>query len=145
MSSDALVDLLQIILLTITTVVVMLTTAFKRDHGLINSLTQAGLFASLLVFAFIDPIMPVQVTPLLIIDEYSLFFSALCIIGAIGVTALAYPYFEKHNENNEEFYILLLITTLGGVVLSCSNHFVSLLLGMELIGISLYAMIAYPV
>jgi NADH-quinone oxidoreductase subunit N len=145
MSSEAIIDLLQIILLTVTTVVVMVTAAFRREHGLINSLTQAGLFASLLVFVFIAPVTPLQVTPLLMIDEYSLFFSALCIIGAIVVTALAYPYFEKHNEQNEEFYILLLTATLGGVVLSCSNHFVSLFIGMEMIGISLYAMIAYPI
>jgi NADH-quinone oxidoreductase subunit N len=145
MSSEQLIDLLQIILLTVSTVVVMVTAAFKRDHGLINSLTQAGLIASLLVFVFIAPTTPLQITPLLIIDEYSLFFSALCILGAIGVTALAYPYFEKHNEQNEEFYILVLTATLGGVVLSSSNHFVSMFIGMEMIGISLYAMIAYPI
>lgn len=145
MSSDALIDLLQIIMLTASTVVVMLTAAFKRDHGLINSLTQVGLFASLLVFVFVEPVLPLQVTPLLIIDEYSLFFSALVIISAIGVTALAYPYFERHNEQNEEFYILLLIATIGGVVLACSNHFVSLFIGMEMTGICLYAMIAYPI
>jgi NADH-quinone oxidoreductase subunit N len=145
MSSEQLIDLLQIIMLTVATVVVMLAAAFKRDHGLINALTQAGLLAALVVFIFIQPTLPLQVTPLLIIDEYSLFFSALCIIGAMGVTALAYPYFEKHNEQNEEFYILLLTGTIGGVVLSSANHFVSLFIGMEMIGISLYAMIAYPI
>jgi NADH-quinone oxidoreductase subunit N len=145
MNADALLDLLQIILLTVTTVVVMVTAGFKRDHGLINSLTQAGLFASLLIFVFVDPVLPLQVTPLLMIDQYSLFFSALCIIGGIAVTALAYPYFEKHNQQNEEFYILVLCGVLGGVVLSCSNHFVSMFIGMELIGISLYPMIAYPI
>ena len=89
MSSDALIDLLQIILLTVTTVVVMITAAFKRDHGLINSLTQAGLFITLLIFVFIEPVTPLQVTPLLIFDDYSLFFSNLIIVGAIAVTALA--------------------------------------------------------
>lgn len=145
MSSAALIDLLQIILLTVTIVAVMLTAAFRRDHGLINSLTQVGLFASLLVFVFVTPVTPLQVTPLLMIDEYSLFFSALIIIGSIAVTALAYPYFEKHNEQNEEFYILLLTATLGGVVLACSNHFVGFFIGMEMLGVSLYAMIAYPI
>ena len=145
MSSDALIDLLQIILLTVTTVVVMITAAFKRDHGLINSLTQAGLFITLLIFVFIEPVTPLQVTPLLIFDDYSLFFSNLIIVGAIAVTALAYPYFEKHHPQNEEFYMLLLTATLGAVVLVCSNHFVSFFLGMEITGISLYAMIAFPV
>ena len=82
---------------------------------------------------------------MLIIDEYSLFFSNLIIVGAIGVALLAYPYFQNHNVQNEEFYILLMTATLGAVVLACSNHFVSFLLGMEMMGVSLYAMIAYPV
>ena len=53
MSSAALIDLLQLILLTVTTVAVMVTAGFKRDHGLINALTQAGLVATLFVFVFI--------------------------------------------------------------------------------------------
>lgn len=145
MSSDAIIDLLQIIMLTLTTVVVMLTAAFKRDHGLINAMTQCGLFASLLIYVFIKPVYPLQVTPLMLFDEYSQFFSALIIIGGIAVTALSYAYFEKHNEHNEEFYLLILTGTLGSVVMCSSNHFVSFFLGMEMLSVSLYAMIAYPV
>ena len=145
MYSNLIIDLMQIIMLTISTVVVMMTTAFKRDHGLISGLTVFGLFASLLTFVFIQPVLPLEATQLLIIDEYSLFFSNLIIVGAIGVALLAYPYFQNHNVQNEEFYILLMTAILGAVVLACSNHFVSFLLGMEMMGVSLYAMIAYPV
>jgi len=144
MNSAALTDLLQIILLTVTTVAVMVVAGFRRDHGLINALTQTGLVASLAVFAVIKPVLPLQITPLLIIDQYSLFFGALAIIGGIAVTAMAYPYFEKHNQHNEEFYLLVLCGTLGGVIMAASNHFVSFFIGMEMLGISLYAMIAYP-
>lgn len=145
MSTDVLIDLLQIIMLTLTSVIVMLAAGFKRDHGLANVLTTTGLAASLLVFLFIDPILPLQATELLYFDEYSLMFSSLIIIGALAVSILAYPYFEGSNKLNEEFYILLLTGTLGAVVLACSSHFVSFFIGMEMLGVSLYAMIAYPV
>ncbi|MAY01671.1 MAG: NADH-quinone oxidoreductase subunit N [Gammaproteobacteria bacterium] len=145
MSTDILIDLLQIIMLTLTTVIVMLVAGFKREHGLVNALTTSGLAASLLIFAFVDPILPLQATELIYFDEYSLFFSGLIIFGALAVSILAYPYFEKHHNNNEEFYILLLTATLGAVVLACSSHFISLFIGMEMLGVSLYAMIAYPV
>lgn len=144
MSTIFIIDLLQIILLSVTTVVVMLTAAFKRDHGLINVLTLAGLFAALFIFIVVPPSLPLQDTVLLMIDEYSLFFSSLIIAGAIVVCCLAYPYFEGHNEQNEEFYILLLTATLGAVVLACSNHFIGAFLGMETLSLSLYAMVAYP-
>lgn len=139
-----LTDLLQIILLTVTTVAVMVVAGFRRDHGLINALTQTGLVASLLVFFVIKPVLPLQVTPLLIMDQYSLFFGSLSILGGIGVCAMAYPYFEKHEQYNEEFYLLVLCGVLGGVLMAASNHFVSFFIGMEMLGISLYALIAYP-
>lgn len=123
----------------------MLVAGFKREHGLVNALTTAGLAASLLVFIFVDPVLPLQATELLYFDGYSLFFSGLIIFGALAVSVLAYPYFESHNALNEEFYILLLTATLGAVVLACSTHFVSFFIGMEMLGVSLYAMIAYPV
>ena len=145
MSTDVLIDLLQIIMLTLTTVVVILVAGFKREHGLVNVLTTAGLAASLLIFIFIEPVLPLQATELLYFDEYSLFFSGLIIFGALAVSILAYPYFESHNKLNEEFYILLMTATLGAVVLACSTHFVSFFIGMEMLGVSLYAMIAYPV
>lgn len=145
MSTDILIDLLQIIMVTLTAIVVMLVAGFKRDHGLVNVLCTSGLAASLLIFLFVDPVLPLQATPLLYFDEYSLFFSALTILGGLAVSILAYPYFEKHHQLNEEFYILLLTAVLGAVVLACSSHFVSLFIGMEMLGVSLYAMIAYSI
>lgn len=145
MYSNLIIDLMQIIMLTLGTVVVMVTAAFKRDHAVVCGLAVFSLFASLLTFVFIQPILPLDATELLRIDEYSLFFSNLIIVGAIATALLAYPYFERHSMLSEEFYILLMTATLGAVVLACSNHFVSFLLGMEMLGLSLYAMIAYPV
>ncbi len=145
MYSNLVIDLMQIITLTIGSIVVMVTAAFKRDHAVVCGLTVFSLVAALLTFVFIKPVLPLEATQLLMIDEYSLFFSNLIIVGAIAVALLAYPYFQTHNIQNEEFYILLMTATLGAVVLASSNHFVALLLGMEMLGVSLYAMIAYPV
>lgn len=143
--TSLIIDLMQIIMLTLSSVVVMVTAAFKRDHAVVCGLTVFGLAASLMTFVLIKPVLPFEATQLLLIDEYSLFFSNLIIVGAIGVALLAYPYFETHTSQNEEFYILLLTATLGAVVLACSNHFVAFLLGVEMLGVSLYAMIAYTV
>jgi NADH-quinone oxidoreductase subunit N len=145
MSSAAIIDLLQLIMVTTTTVVVMLVIAFRRDHGLINALTQTGLLLALLIPQLIPQILPFQVTPLLIFDDFSALFSSIMLIIAMVIVSMAYPYFEKKHNHNEEFYLLLLTATLGSLVMAGSNHFVSMFIGMEMLGVSLYAMIAYPV
>ncbi len=68
---------------------------------------------------------------------------ALIFAASFAITLLAYSYFKDHNINLEEFYILLLIATLGTAVLVASNHFVSLFLGLEILSVSLYSMIGY--
>lgn len=145
MNTDIMINLSQIILLALSTVVVMLVIAFRRDHKLTCVLTLLGLALSLLVFLVVTLPTDRQATLLLNMDSYSLFFASLVIISAMAVTAMAYPYFEKQQARHEEFYLLLLMATLGGVVLACSQHFVSFFLGMEMMTISLYGMIAYTV
>lgn len=145
MNTDVIINLSQIILLALSTVVVMLVIAFRRDHKLTCGLTLVGLAMSLLVFLVVSLPANREATLLLSMDGYSLFFASLVMISALAVTAMSYPYFENQHARHEEFYLLLLMATLGGVVLACSQHFVSFFLGMEMMSISLYGMIAYTV
>ena len=82
-------------------------------------------------------------TPLLYVDKYALFYMGLIIASAAAVAVLSYRYFEEHQGHREELYLLLLVATLGCAVLVSSSHFASFLLGLEILSISLYGMVAY--
>lgn len=87
---------------------------------------------------------PLQITPLLLADQYALLFAALfCFAGAV-TTLIARDYLQLRAGQNEEFFLLLLLSTLGAVTLAYATHLASLLLGLELLGVALYALIAYP-
>ncbi|HKN16705.1 MAG TPA: NADH-quinone oxidoreductase subunit N [Candidatus Sulfotelmatobacter sp.] len=141
-TNDALA-LLPLFLLAGTAVVVMLGIAVKRSHELTAGLTLAGLAASFLSVFTAAPLVPRQVTSLLLIDGYALFFLGLIIASAAAVAVLSYQYFAKHDGQREELYLLLVLATLGCGVLVTSIHFVSFLLGLEILSISLYGMVAY--
>jgi NADH-quinone oxidoreductase subunit N len=131
------------IILATTAVVVMLTIAFYRNHKLTVILTLSGLVLSAASLSYISCLVPRMVTPLLIIDQYALFYIALIIAAGFSVAALAYSYLEVHIGHKEEFYLLLIIATLGCSVLAAANHFSSFFLGIELLSVSLYALAAY--
>jgi len=135
--------LLPLLLISGTSIVVMLGIAAKRSHALTAALTLAGLAAAFASIWAAAPVVPRQVTSLLLIDQYALFYLGLIIASAAVVAALCYQYFGKHNERREELYLLLLLATLGCAVLVTSIHFVSFLLGLEILSISLYALLAY--
>src|SRR5262249_26131823 len=62
---------------------------------------------------------------------------------AMAVMLLSYGYFKKIEGDHEELYILLLLATLGASILAASSHFASFFLALELLSVSLYAMISY--
>ena len=49
---------------------------------------------------------------------------------------------ERDSMNKGEYYILALFATLGMMVMISANHFVTIYLGLELLSLSLYAMVA---
>lgn len=126
-----------------TSLVLMLVIPFRRNHALTAGLTVAGLVAALLSLWAVSPYLPRPVTPLLGMDGYAVFYMGVMIVSAIAVAILAYPYFEKHQGHREELYVLLLIAMLGCAVLVASSHLVSFFLGLEILSVSLYAMIGY--
>jgi NADH-quinone oxidoreductase subunit N len=143
MSTPDLLALLPLLLIAASAVVVMLGIAFKRDPSLAAGLTVAGLTAAFVSIWAAAPVVPRQVTSLLLVDRYALFYMGLIIASAAVATVLAYQYFEKHEGQREELYLLLLLATLGCAVLVASSHFVSFILALEVLSVSLYGMVAY--
>jgi NADH-quinone oxidoreductase subunit N len=137
------IALLPILLISATAIVVMLGIAVQRSHTLAAGLTLVGLAGAFLSIFAAVPLAPRQVTSLLLVDRFALFYMGLIIASAALVAALSYDYFKNRDEHREELYLLLLIATGGCAVLVASTHFVSFLLGLEILSVSLYALIAY--
>ena len=145
MSTAELTLLMPHILVAATVIVVMMGIAFYRHHAFTLSLTLCGLILALGA-TFVEyslPNLPVPITQLLIIDRYSLYFTGLLIAASIGVALLAHSYLKHHAGDSEEFYLLLLIATLGCMVLAAASHFATIFLGIEILSVSLYALAAY--
>ena len=137
------IALLPLIVVAGTSVLLMLTTAIRRSHRFTFVLALAGLALAFACVWVASTAVPRQVTPLLVVDHYSLFYFGLMIAADFAIAILAYEDLRKRDVHHEELYILLLIATLGAMVLVASSHFASLFLGLETLSISLYALIAY--
>jgi NADH-quinone oxidoreductase subunit N len=141
-------DLLTIsplIALTLAPVVVMLAAAFRRSHALALALTLAGLAATFGLLFVSASRAQRAVTPLVSMDAYTLFFIGLLTAATAVVAILSWGYLKRLPLHPEEYYVLLLTATLGGAALVASTHFASFFLGLEILSVSLYALIVYPV
>ena len=122
----------------------MLQIAFLRSVNLTAAVATITLALAALSCVYAVPQAPLQVTPLLLADQFALVFCVLfCIAGAVTVL-LSMDYIQHHGDEPEEYFLLLVLSTIGACVLAYAVHVASLLLGLELLSVSLYALIAYP-
>jgi NADH-quinone oxidoreductase subunit N len=143
-TSTDFIALLPLIITAYGALVVLLAGVFWRSHRgvlLLTLITLAGAFVS--VFA-VRPLAPRQVTPVLRVDEFALFYAGLFLLGGFAVAVFSHDYLVDR-RGREKYYALLLLAVLGTLVLVSSAHFLSFLAGLETLSVSLYGLIGYTV
>ncbi len=83
------------------------------------------------------------VAGLIRLDGYAVFFIGLLLAAGMAVTLMSHGYMNRYSVLPEESYVLILIAVLGCAVLVSSVHFASFFIGLELLTVSLYILIAY--
>ena len=143
-SFNDLLPMLPLLIVTATSVIAMMMIGIRRSYIATGSITITGLLVATLVAVSMMDLTNQQVTPLLIIDQYSLLFTVVVCASAMILAVLSFPYFVELDDQREEYFLLLTVATIGAIVMVSSNHFVSTVLGLETLSMSLYGMIAYP-
>ena len=143
MNAADFVALLPLITIAATAIVVMIAIAIRRNHKASIVISLLGVSAALTSLPLSASAAPRQITSLLVLDSYSRLYMAV-LLGASGFVFLfAYDYLKRRQERPEEFYLLVLLATTGAMVLVVSRNFASFFLGLELLSVALYSLIAY--
>lgn len=144
MRIEQLIALLPYALTAFAAIAVMLFIAWRRHHWWTGTLTVLGLNAALAAVIYVGVMLPpVEVTPLLIVDGFACFYMGLLLITTLACSTLANAYMEGYQGNREEIYLLLLIAVLGAMVLVSSRHLAGFFIGLELLSVPVYGMVAY--
>ncbi len=143
MSAAELNSLLPYFILTAGALLLMLIITVRRNHEVSNIFTLLVLLVSTSSVFWIGDLIPTKVGSLFIVDHFARFYTGLVLVSSIAVTLISHRYLVGIQEYKEEYYMLLLIGTLGAALLTAANHFISLFLGLEVLTVSLYGMIAY--
>ena len=143
MSAADLVALTPLIALALGGTLVMLAGALGARQSHLHWITVGSIGGALAAVGMTRSNPPRNVTALLRFDDYSFLFLVL-LLSATGILAvLSRPYLQARRREGEAFYALLLFATTGMGVLACSTHFLSFFLGLEILAVSLYALLGY--
>ncbi len=143
MTIQDLASLLPILIITMTAVVAMLGIAVRRSHRRTFWIAAIGLVLALASLPIAARFAPRHITVLFVWDSFGIFYSALILAGSLVVVAISFSYLERIEGRKDEFYLLILLASLGAIALVNSNNFVSFFLSTELLALSLYPLIAF--
>ncbi|GJQ52434.1 MAG: NADH-quinone oxidoreductase subunit N [Anaerolineaceae bacterium] len=77
------------------------------------------------------------------LDGFSIFLNALILVcGLLGV-ALAYDYLKRMNIERGEYYVLLLFSSIGAMLMAQAADLIIVFLALELLSIPLYVLSAF--
>ncbi|PPI88218.1 NADH-quinone oxidoreductase subunit NuoN [Candidatus Pantoea edessiphila] len=141
--SNQLIASLPLIIIGFTILILLISISWQRNHFFIALSTIIGLVLSLLSLLFVSKVSEIDVMSLLSIDSYSIFYTILVIISSLSTCIFSYTWLNNFLDHKEEFYILVLVSTLGGIVLSSTNNFATLFIGIELLSLPLFGLIGY--
>jgi NADH-quinone oxidoreductase subunit N len=116
--------------------------------GLIVSLIAVlGGYGDRLVFTPLDPSVGdgprLAFSNTIVRDQLGDFFKVVFLLGTIGCVLFSMRGEELKGYRHGEYYILMLGAVLGAMFLACSNNFLMLVLALETLSLSSYALAGY--
>ncbi len=132
-----------LLVLSAAPVVVLLAIAWRRDHKVVRVLAMGSLVLALIACWVAAGEAPRQITNLVLVDHFGLLYMVMTLLTTFVLFSMSKTYFSLRESQPEEYYVLLLLATAGGCVMAVSTHFATFYLGLELLSVSLYGLIAY--
>jgi NADH-quinone oxidoreductase subunit N len=144
----ALMGVSPLLLLVVAGLSIMVIDAFTRERAELALVTAVSLFvaagvAGALLVSDSVPAAPEVVTRYIAVDRLGLFFDVVICAGAGLSALLAGGYLREHGFERGEFYVLVLFTAFGAMVLARAVDLLSIFLGLETMSLGAYALVAY--
>ena len=143
MTAHDLIPVLPLIILGAAVIAAMIASAFHRQGGPAFWIALAGLASAIIALLNVAQFSSVGISKLFIFDRLSVYFTGLVLLAGIFTVLLSPDYFEKRRTHHPEYYVMLLLAVFGAAVLTGASHFASFFLGLEILTISLYVLIAF--
>ena len=143
MNTADLVGILPLALLAGSALLVLFAAAFTRRLAVSFVITLAGLAAAIACTATAAARVPFAVAGLLSFDRFVLFGFLLILGGTFFAAISSWAALRGRVEEGGDYFFLFILAALGACILAASSAFASFFLGLELMSVSLYALIGW--
>jgi len=119
----------------------------RSRHRVLTMLTLVGLGAALVANFFYIDVNKTTFNGMFRADDVSVFVNMIALIGAILSVMISASYLEKNVEPGgmplPEYYVLLVFSTLGAMVVGAAGDLLMVFIGIEMGSLAIYALTGF--
>lgn len=125
--------------------ILLLVVVFNKDAapGLVPFLTLLGLLATALCVVFQLGLETEAFNGMLVVDGFSTFINLLLLLGGLLTVGLSYDYLKRMTLARGEYYVLMLFSISGMMLMGSAGDLIVVFLALELLSIPLYVLAAF--
>lgn len=135
--------ILPISIIIITIIIIMIFNIIKTNKQKSYLLTLTSIIITILILIFNINHKIKQLTNILFVNTQTITYTLITLIGSLSTCIYSKQWINNYHKNKNEFYIFILISSLGNIILINSNNLLSLLISIELISIPIIGLIGY--
>lgn len=132
-----------LVLLTAWACALLLVDLFVKNKGITAFLAALGLALALGITLSQIGLTQTSFNGTIVLDGFSTFVNALLLISGLLGVALAYDYVKRMGIDRGEYYILLLFSITGMMLMAQAADLIIVFLALELLSIPLYVLAAF--
>jgi NADH-quinone oxidoreductase subunit N len=108
-------------------------------------LSLLGLAISFIVSAFMwkEGVAEYAFSKMIVVDRFALFFNSLFMVAAFITVLISINYLKEEGINLGEYYVLLLLATVGMMLMAKANDLMIVFLGLETLSIAIYVLVGF--
>lgn len=143
-STSDLLGGLPIIVLSVFTLVALLTNSFMKDsQRVVLAICVAGVLAAIVAAVYLFPLNQTAFSDMLLVGGYASFYTVLFLVITLFSLIMAIPYLKKEEYHYGEYYILVVLSTLGMIMMGSAGDLITIFLGIEIMSIAFYVLTGY--
>ncbi|WDI78917.1 NADH-quinone oxidoreductase subunit N [Candidatus Purcelliella pentastirinorum] len=133
---------ISIIIGTLITIMILTIIGIKKQESYFLTIISISTLILFLIFNINNKIT--QLTTLLYVNKHTIIYTLITLVGSLSTCIYAKQWINENNKDKNEFYMFILISSLGNIIIINTNNLLSFLVGIELISIPTTGLIGYP-
>jgi NADH-quinone oxidoreductase subunit N len=128
---------------TLSIIILVIESLIKESEKPSYWVTVFGLIASIIVSIVTMQQRGTAFNNMITVGGYGNFFSVLFLVSALLTVVLSREYLLKLHRSFGEFYLLILFSTIGMILMASANDLIIVFLGIELMSVGLYVLAGF--